>query len=181
MTTTASPTTAPGRVSSASEPAIPSGGKRERTPIDRDDWWSRSPCITAAESVERYFRFMNLTFEVNRRLALSWTGPVGWPPGTIREQSDTAGRPPMPKQPPTVTQSSTATRDPDPGRQVTGAQVANTSRARTGRNQQPHRAATTPGQGDRPTGPGGPGVGVVDGLIGHLLDREITGSLSINR
>ncbi len=180
-TTSTSTTTTGGRVSIVSEPSVPADGQPEGTPADRDERWSRSPWSTAGEWVDRYFGCVSVTLELTRQLALSWTEPVGWPPGANREQPDTDGDRPLPKQRPTVTASAAATRDADTRQPVAGDRVARTRRTRAGRARQPHGDVTTTGQGDRLPAPGRSGTGFVDGLIGHLMDRDITGSLGIDR
>ena len=182
MTTTDAPTTTTGGgVSSVTEPSVPSDGSREPTPTDRGDWWSRSPWITAGEWVDRYVGCVSVTLELTRQVVLSWTEPVGWPSGATREQPDTGGGRSIPEQRPTVTEGAAATRHADPGQPAAADRVATTRRTRTGRARQPHWDATTTGQGDRLPAPGGSGTGFVDGLIGHLMDRDITGSLGIDR
>ncbi len=144
------------------------------------DSWSPSPW-TAGEWVDRYFGCVRVTLELTRQVALSWTVPVGWPSEATREQPDTGGGRPMPEQRPTVTESAAATRDADPGQPAAGDPVARTRRTRTGRARRPNWDDTITGQGDRFPAPGGSGTGFVDGLIGHLMDRDITGSLGIDR
>ena len=180
MTSTDSPTTAVGRVWSVTEPIIPSGGERQKTPTDRGDWLSWSPWMTAGQSVDRYFRFVNLTLELNRQLAAGWPGPAGPLSGASREQPDTGGGRSMPKRRPNVTEG-TPSWDADTGRQVAGDRIAKIRRTRTGPARRPDEGgATTTQHGDRLTGQGGAATGIVDGLIGHLLDLDITGSLGTN-
>ena len=88
MTITDSPTTAD-HVGSVTEQSIPSGRQNKKTPTNQID---RLPRIDAVESVERYFRFVHRVLEVNRRLALTWTGPVGVPSGVTRERAESRGQ-----------------------------------------------------------------------------------------
>ena len=180
MTSTDSPTTAVGRVWSVTEPIIPSGGERQKTPTDRGDWLSWSPWMTAGQSVDRYFRFVNLTLELNRQLAAGCPGPAGPLSGPSREQPDTGGGRSMLKRRPNITEGTTS-RDANTWRQAAGDRVAKTRRTRTGPARRPDEGgATTTQHGDRLTARGQAATGIVDGLIGHLLDLDITGSLGTN-
>jgi hypothetical protein len=86
----------------------------------------------------------------------------------------------MPKRRPNVTEGTTS-RDADTGRHVAGDRVAKTPRTRTGPARRPDGdGATTTQHGDRLTARGRAATGIVDGLIGHLLDLDITGSLGTN-
>ena len=174
------PATTGGGVWSVTEPSRPSDGPPEGTATDRGDWWSRSPWIIAGEWVDRYFGCLSLTLELTRHVALSWTEPVRWPSGATREQPDTDGAA-MPEPRPTVTggaASRGATRSGRP-RVIRSHEPGGPGRdappnSRTGTSPPPGRAIGCPsGQGPAP--------GFVDGLIGHLMDRDITGSIGIDR
>jgi hypothetical protein len=91
MTTTDSPTTA-GRVSVVTEVPLPAGGPRQSTPTDQDDGLFRLARIAAVESIEQYFRFLNLVLEVNRHLVMCWTGRAGLLSAAAREQIGSGGR-----------------------------------------------------------------------------------------
>jgi hypothetical protein len=174
MTTTDSPTTTAGQVQSVTERSP--RRHSEGTPTDRVDWWS--PRITAVESVERYFRFVHRVLELNRELAMSWTGSVGSPSRVIREQAESGGRQFTPTQRPTIAECTTTRADTAP--EVAGEPVTQARPTRTDRAQQPDGGVRTTGHGDQLTGRGRPATGLIDGLIGHLLDLDITGSHSTN-
>ncbi len=176
MTTTDAPTTTTisGGVSRITEPSNRSDGPLDGTTTDRGDWWSQSPWITAGEWVDRYVGFVSVTLELTRQVALCWAEPMGWPPEATR-QPDTGGDRPIPGQRPTVISGAAASRDAEPPPPVAGDPVARPSRTRTGRSRQPGRDVTTSGQAGRL--PAQAGTGFVDGLIGHLMDRDITGSI----
>ncbi len=91
MTTTDSPTTS-GRVSVVTEVPLPAGRPRRSTPTDQDDGLFRLPRVAAVESIEQYFRFINLVLDVNRHLVMCWTGRAGLLSSAAREQIESGGR-----------------------------------------------------------------------------------------
>lgn len=136
MTTTELPTTTLGRIAS--------DGALGPDPTDQAACLFRSPWSTAGESVERYFRFVNLMLLVTRQVAPSWTWAMGLPYGGTQDQPDTTRQ----------TRTDPA-KVQDVGRSDTTAELESLRR------------------------PGRPVTGILDGLIGHLLDLDITGSLGI--
>ena len=109
---------------------------------------------------------------------MSWTGSVGSPSRVIREQAESSGRQFRPTQRPTIAECTTTRADTAP--EVAGEPVAQARPTRTDRAQQLDGGVRTTGQGDQLTGRGRPVTGLIEGLIEHLLDLDITGSLSTN-
>ena len=63
---------------------------------------------------------------------------------------------------------------------VAGEQVARARPTRTDRAQDPDAGVSATGHADQRTTRGRPGSGIIDGLIGHLLDLDIAESLCTN-
>ena len=63
---------------------------------------------------------------------------------------------------------------------VAGEQVAEARPTRTDPAQDPDAGVSATGHADQRTARGRPGSGIIDGLIGHLLDLDIAESLSTN-
>ena len=93
-------------------------------------------------------------------------------------QAESGGRQFTPTQRPTIAECTTTRADTAP--EVAGEPVAQARPTRTDRAQQPDGGVRTTGHGDQLTGRGRPATGLIDGLIGHLLDLDITGSHSTN-
>jgi hypothetical protein len=91
MTTTDSPTAA-GRVARPTEPSALSARPPQKAPTDQDDGLFRLPRIVAVESIEQYFRFLNLVLDVNRHLVMCWTGRAGLLSAAARERLESGGR-----------------------------------------------------------------------------------------
>ena len=172
MTITDSLTTAD-QMSSVTDQTIPAGRQNKKTPTHQID---RSPRIDAIESVERFFRFAHWVLEVNRHVAWTWTGPAGVPFRVTREQAESPGQF-LPEQRPTVAEY--PTNRARKAQQVVGEHVAPATPTRTG-DQDPDAGVTTPGDDDQRTTREQPNPGLIDGLIGHLLDLDIARSLSTN-
>jgi hypothetical protein len=168
MTITDSPTTTD-QVWSVTEQSITSGSQNMKIPTKQID---RVPRIDAAESVEG-FRFVHQVLEANRHLAMTWAASMGWPSGVTRVQAESHGQF-LPEQRPTLAECTTTRADTAP--EVAGEPVAQARPTRTDRAQQPDGGVRTTGHGDQLTGRGRPATGLIDGLIGHLLDLDITGS-----
>jgi len=176
MTITDSPTNAD-QVWSVTEQSIPSGRPNRQNKKPPTNQIDRLPRVDAVESVEQYFRFVHRVLEVNRHLALTWTGPVGMPSGVTRERAESRGRF-LPEHRPTVAESPTGRADT--AQQVAGEQVAPARPSRTDPAQDPAAGLTRTGRGDQLTTRGRPAPGLIDGLVGHLLDLDIAGSLGTN-
>jgi len=153
MTTTDSPTTT-GRVPVVTEVPIPAGGPRRSTPTDQDDGLFRLPRIAAVESIEQYFRFLNLVLDVNRHLVMCWTGRAGLLSAAAREQIESGGRS-MQRPGPRLDEDDT-TQDTDAVQQVARERVAQATPTQTDRAQQPHNGVRTTERGPRLTTRGRP-------------------------
>jgi len=173
MTITDSPTNAD-QVWSVTEQSIPSGRPNRQNKKPPTNQINRLPRVDAVESVEQYFRFVHRVLEVNRHLALTWTGPVGMPSGVTRERAESRGRF-LPEHRPAVAECPTSRAET--AREAAGAQATPTQ---TDPAQDPEAGLTRTGHGDQRTTRGRPAPGLIDGLIGHLLDLDIAGSLSTN-
>ena len=152
MTITDPPTTTD-QVWSVTEQSITSGSQNKKTPTKQID---RNP----------------------RHLAMTWAGPMGWPSAVTREQAESRGQF-LPEQRPTLAECTTTTRA-ETAQDVADEQVARARPTRTGRVQDPDAGVSTTGHADQRATRGRPGSGIIDGLIGHLLDLDIAESLSAN-
>ena len=91
MTTTDSPTTA-GRVARSTEPSAPSARPLHKAPTDQDDALFQLLRTAAVESIEQYFRLVNLVLDVNRYLVMCWTGRAGLLSAAARGRLESGGR-----------------------------------------------------------------------------------------
>ena len=172
MTITDSPTTTD-QVWSVTEQSITSGSQNKKTPTKQID---RVPQIDAVESVAG-LRFVRRVLEANRQLAMTWMGSMGLPSEVTREQAE-SHRQFLPEQRPTLAECTTTRAET--AQDVAGEQVARARPTRTGRVQDPDAGVSTTGHADQRATRGRPGSGIIDGLIGHLLDLDIAESLSAN-
>jgi hypothetical protein len=150
MTTTDSPTAA-GRAARSTEPSAPSARPLRKAPTDQDDVF-RLPRAVAVESIEQYFRLMNLVLDVNRHLVMCWTGRAGLLSAAARERLESGGRS-MPGTGPRLDGDDT-TQDAETVQQVARGQVARGRVARAtppDRDQQPDTGVRTTERGPRPT------------------------------
>ena len=173
MTTTDSPTTTTDQVWSITEQSMTSGSQNMKIPTKQID---RVPRIDAAESVEG-FRFVHRVLQANRHLAMTWAASMGWPSGVTRVQAESHGQF-LPEQRPTLAECTTTRAET--AQDVAGEQVAQAGPTRTDRAHDPDAGVSATGHADQRTTRGRPGSGIIDGLIGHLLDLGIGESLSTN-
>jgi len=175
MTITDSPTTTD-QVWSVTEQSITSGSQNKKTPTKQID---RVPQIDAVESVAG-LRFVRRVLEANRQLAMTWMGSMGLPSEVTREQAE-SHRQFLPEQRPTLAECTTTRAET--AQDVADEQVAQARPNRTDRAQDPDAGAGAGAGATCHTDQrirGRPGSGIIDGLIGHLLDLDIVESLSTN-
>ena len=153
MTPTDSPTAA-GRVARSTEPSAPSARPLHKAPTDQDDALFRLLRTAAVESIEQYFRLMNLVLDVNRHLVMCWTGRAGLLSAAAREQIESGGRS-MQRLGPRLDEDDT-TQDTDAVQQVARERVAQATPTQTDRAQQPHNGVRTTERGPRLTTRGRP-------------------------
>ena len=158
---------------SVTEQSITSASQNKKTPTKQID---RVPQIDAVESVAG-LRFVRRVLEANRHLAMTWMGSMGLPSGVTREQAESR-RQFLPEQRPTLAECTTSRAET--AQDVADEQVAQGGPTRTGRAQDPDAGVSATGHADQRTTRGRPGSGIIDGLIGHLLDLDIAESLSTN-